>query len=302
MSDENNFLKWLELNTDLSEKSTKNYVGAIKKISGDLNQLNLIQSPLEYLTSVNKLQKLKEQYFNIPEHKESNQIGKNMYSAAFNRLIDFRQSHGSQSISNEGIVYIISNPSMPGLVKIGKTNDLKKRMGDLFKTGVPLPFRCVYAKKVKNYSSIEKKLHNGLQSRRVNDNREFFRIAEDEVINFLEMLPGEEVTIKEDLFEDKEDQVAFEKATRVGQRFNFEMVGIKPGSILNFAGDDSITCVVSSKNKVMFDGEDHSLSSAALIAKNKMGFNWKTIAGPLHWKYEGEVLDDRRRRYEEGND
>ena len=76
MPEDNSFFKWLELNTDLSEKSIKNYSGAIKKISGDLTQLNLIQSPLEDLTSVNELQKLKEQYFNIPEHNELNKEAK----------------------------------------------------------------------------------------------------------------------------------------------------------------------------------------------------------------------------------
>ena len=57
-------------------------------------------------------------------------------------------------------------------------------------------------------------------------------------------------------------------------------------------------CIVKSRTRVEFEGEDHSLSSAALIAKNRMGFNWKTIAGPLNWKFEGEVLDDRRVRLE----
>jgi len=199
-------------------------------------------------------------------------------------------------------LHILSNPAMPGLVKIGKTSNLDARMRSLFSSSVPLPFRCVYAKKVKNYSDVENKLHGGLKSVRENLNREFFRIAEDEVINFLEMVPREDVTPKEDHFEDKEDQVAFEKATRIGQRFNFEMVGIKPGSILKFVRDESITCTVSSKNKVMFDGKEHSLSSAALIATNNMGFNWKRIAGPMHWKYEGEILDERRKRYEEGED
>ena len=45
---------------------------------------------------------------------------------------------------------------------------------------------------------------------RESPNREFFRIAEDEVINFLEMVEGEDITPREDRFEDKEDEVAFE--------------------------------------------------------------------------------------------
>ncbi len=69
-------------------------------------------------------------------------------------------------------------------------------------------------KKSKNYSLIESKLHGGLRSSRENLNREFFRISEDEVINFLEMLEGENVTPKEDHFEDKEDEVAFEKSNQ----------------------------------------------------------------------------------------
>ena len=60
--------------------------------------------------------------------------------------------------------------------------------------------------------------------------------------------------------------------------------------------------IPTSSKKVMFDGKEHSLSSAALIATNNMGFNWKSIAGPMHWKYEGEILDERRKRYDEGED
>ena len=131
-------------------------------------------------------------------------------------------------------------------------------------------------------------------------NREFFRIAEERVINLLEMIEGEDVTPRDDNFEDKDDKVAFEKATRIGQKFNFEIVDIKPESILQFIRDDNVTCKVVSKNRVEFEGKNHSLSSAALIATNNMGFNWKTIAGPLNWKYDGEVLDERRKRYEEG--
>ena len=297
------FIEWLKLHTPLTERTIKEYASAFKRIADNLAQSNSIELFSEDVKDLKDLQKIKENYFSIEENKNTDKRSNGRYSAAFNKFIDFQEFQKSTPISDEGgIVYILSNPAMPGLVKIGKTGNLDSRMRSLFSSGVPLPFRCVYAKKVKNYSDVEHKLHGGLKSVRENLNREFFRIPGEDVINLLKMMPGEDVTPKEDHFEDKEDQVAFEKATRIGQRFNFEMIGIKSGSILNFAGDDSITCTVSSKNKVMFDGEDHSLSSAALIAKNKMGFNWKTIAGPMHWKYEGEVLDERRKRYEEGED
>ena len=50
-----------------------------------------------------------------------------------------------------GIVYLLTNPVMPGLVKIGMTTqeDIDKRMKELYTTGVPVPFECKFACKVK---------------------------------------------------------------------------------------------------------------------------------------------------------
>jgi hypothetical protein len=296
-----NFRKWLELNTDISEKSIKSYVGGMNKISIDLVDLGIIQVSLDEIKDIDKLKKIKENYFSIPKNKELDERGNRMYSAGFNHYINYIDTQGNIPVSNEGIVYIISNPAMPGLVKIGKTSNLESRMRSLYSSGVPLPFRILYAKKVKDYSFVEKKLHSGLRLVRENMNREFFRIPEEDVINLLEMVDGDDVTPRDDQFDDKEDKVAFEKTTRIGQRFNFEMIDIKPGSILEFIRDENVTCEVKSKSRVEFEGDDHSVSSAALIATNRMGFNWKTIAGPLNWKFEGEVLDERRKRYEEGD-
>jgi len=294
-----NFQKWMELNTDLAEKSVKSYVGVISKIDTYFENQNLNQPPLEEINSSEQLEKLKLEYFSVTENIELDKRGNRMYSAAFNNFISYKTSQGSKQIGNEGIIYIISNPAMPGLVKIGKTINLENRMRQhSSSSAIPLPFRCVYAKKVKNYSQVERKLHKGLNSHRENPNREFFRISEEEVINFLELIDGEDVTPREDHFEDKEDEIAFEKATRVGQRFNFEMVGIPIGSTLSFLRDEDVVCTVISNTRVEFESDSHSLSSAALIAKNRMGFNWRTIAGPLNWKFEGEVLDDRRARLE----
>lgn len=51
-----------------------------------------------------------------------------------------------------GIVYLLTNPCMPGLVKIGMTTqeDIDKRMRELYTTGVPVPFECQFACKVNN--------------------------------------------------------------------------------------------------------------------------------------------------------
>jgi hypothetical protein len=297
--DFNNFKEWMELATDLSEKTIKNYIGAIEKIDADLQSRQMIVANLERVTSGETLEELKQKYFSIPEVRDLDTRGKNMYSAGFNKYILFREVNGNDVVGKEGIVYILSNPAMPGLVKIGKTINLDDRMKSLFSTGIPLPFRCVYAKKVSNYNEVERKLHKGLSAIRENPNREFFRIAEEEVINFLELIPGVEVTPKGDNFEDKADEIAFERASKLGQRFNFDSAGILVGSTLNFVRDEQVTCRVISKTRVEFEGEDHSLSSAALIAIKRMGYEWKSIAGPLNWKHEGVVIDTLRRRLED---
>lgn len=44
-----------------------------------------------------------------------------------------------------GVIYLMTNVAMPGMVKIGKTdsvNSLTARLRDLYNTSVPLPFEC----------------------------------------------------------------------------------------------------------------------------------------------------------------
>jgi hypothetical protein len=295
MKFENDFRSWMELSTDLAEKTISNYIQAMNKICQDSSM-----SELENITDIEKLQSLKTIYFSIQENAIMDSEGHRMYSAGFNKFISFRESQGSVPVGNEGIIYIISNPAMPGLVKIGKTIDLESRLKSLYSSGVPLPFRCIFAKKVSNYHFVEREIHNLLAPHRENTNREFFRIAEDQVVSSLRIVEGEDVTPKSDDFEDKEDEVAFQKTTRIGQRFNFDMVNIRMGSILHFSRDENITCKVISSTRVEFEGNNHSLSSAGLIAINRMGYSWKSMPGPLNWKYDGEVLDSRRIRLEEG--
>jgi hypothetical protein len=57
------------------------------------------------------------------------------------------QSHDSEALQ---VVCVLTNPGMPGFVKIGKTaqQDVDMRMKQLYTTGVPFPFDCVFACKV----------------------------------------------------------------------------------------------------------------------------------------------------------
>lgn len=77
---------------------------------------------------------------------------------------------------NKGIVYLLTNECMPGIVKIGMTSraDMDNRLKELYTTGVPQPFECVYACKVDCFKELEQALHEAFEPQRINPNREFF--------------------------------------------------------------------------------------------------------------------------------
>ena len=54
--------------------------------------------------------------------------------------------------------------------------DVKSRMAQLYTTGVPLPFECVYAVRVPNCERVETALHTAFGPDRINPRREFFEI------------------------------------------------------------------------------------------------------------------------------
>jgi hypothetical protein len=79
-----------------------------------------------------------------------------------------------------GFIYVAINPSMPGLVKIGKTSrDPTTRVAELSAhTGVATPFILVFHARFRSCSYVEREIHDKLQkgNYRLSDNREFFRI------------------------------------------------------------------------------------------------------------------------------
>ena len=100
------------------------------------------------------------------------------------------------------IVYVLTNPSIPDIVKIGMTTDLTTRMRSLYNSSVPVPFECYFACTVKDMSFVEKQLHDGFDDFRVNPKREFFRVDPERIVSILKMVMIEDVTPKEDIIED----------------------------------------------------------------------------------------------------
>ena len=82
-----------------------------------------------------------------------------------------------------GFVYVMTNDSMPGLVKIGHTiNTPHQRAEQLNTTGVPTPFRVEFAVLVKDPEGVEREIHDCFSDKRVNQSREFFAVDVHEVV------------------------------------------------------------------------------------------------------------------------
>lgn len=105
-----------------------------------------------------------------------------------------RDVRGRRSVSKLGYVYIMTNPSMPGQVKIGyTTRSAESRSVELFTTAVPTPFDVAYEFRHPHAAWVESLLHEAFVEQRVHDKREFFWLEPSEVVGVLELLSDVEV-------------------------------------------------------------------------------------------------------------
>lgn len=201
----------------------------------------------------------------------------------------------TEPMSGGGVVYVLTNPLMPGLCKIGMTTgSLEVRMKQLYSSGVPVPFECPCAVTVPNPAEVEKLPHDAFGDHRVNATREFFRIDQERLRAALRLTGGAFVTPKHDVADTPADVQALNEAKKRQPPFAFTMIGLKPGDELTSAFDDAITCTVSSDKKVLFRQELMSLSAAALIVAHEKGYAWSVIQGPQYWKHDGSTLAELR--------
>ena len=166
---------------------------------------------------------------------------------------------------NEGIVYVLTNPAMPKLVKIGKTGrGVETRLNDLYTTGVPLPFECAYAARVEDMDKVEKAFHNAFGPYRVNPRREFFEIEPEQAIGLLDLMKLEDMTPAMQAEAEQVDVQAKASAERLKRsrrpNLNYMEMGIPIGSTLLYQGDGETTCTVADGRNVSFEGRTLSLT------------------------------------------
>lgn len=199
-------------------------------------------------------------------------------------------------LSQLQIVYVLTNPSMPGLVKIGKTTqeEVGLRMKQLYSTGVPVPFECIFACRVPDASVVERALHHAFGQVRVNPTREFFRIEPDRVVSILKLLHVEEVTeeleksIEADATQaDLQAGEEFKRSRR--PRMDFVELGVPIGSVLVYCeGDQQAT--VCGPRTVVFQGGECSLTMATRKVKG-LAEDYPLQPAP-YWTFNGRTLKE----------
>lgn len=191
------------------------------------------------------------------------------------------------------VVYVLTNPAMPGICKIGKTRqeDVGTRLSQLYTTGVPVPFSLEYACQVEDCDAVEEALHTAFGPSRVNPKREFFRIEPEQAIAILKLLNAavdatEQVSSEPTGIDEQSLQAAKTLRSR-RPNLNFEEMGIPLGSTLICTRRDATATVVNPK-KVSYEGEQLGLSVATARV---MGTDYNLNPGP-YWTYEGRTISE----------
>lgn len=93
-----------------------------------------------------------------------------------------KNTYVDRTSSYDSWVYVLSNPTMPGILKIGYTKLLPEERAKQLSnaTGVALPYVVEWALHCYNAEQLEGEVHRYLESARVNNQREFFQIPLEE--------------------------------------------------------------------------------------------------------------------------
>ncbi|SDL82464.1 T5orf172 domain-containing protein [Paracoccus chinensis] len=205
-------------------------------------------------------------------------------------------------LSETEIVYVLVNEAMPGIVKIGRTNDLRRRLSELSRqSGVPAPFDVFYAARVRDMNRTEILMHQAFEDRRLLK-KEFFRVSPEQARAALRLAEIEEITILAQQYavvalNNEAEKQAVQAGRKRRESSRFSMLRIPPGSILEYRRDRTVTCTVFDDRHVTYDDDQISLSALTKVLIRELeGREWSSARGWDQWLYQGEVLTDIRNR------
>lgn len=189
---------------------------------------------------------------------------------------------------NKGYIYIMTNPCLYDMVKIGYAIDVEERRKQLSTTALPYEYE-VYATYETSGKLEDKKLHKLIDNLnpdlRVSKNREFFIMSPEDAYELLESI----AIISDSQNKLKKVGVDSEVAKKRTQRpaINFTKCNIPIGSELIYVDGPMVKVIVESERKVRYGNEITSLSAVAGSLKGV-----KAIQGSAYFMYNGKLITE----------
>ncbi len=138
---------------------------------------------------------------------------------------------------------------------------------------------------------VERLLHNIFADYRINEGREFFTCGLNLVKNAL-LLSGAKFLVNQD----QDEQIAEVQETkeeRQKNQYTFQQLGIEVGSELIYTRNPNIKCTTTHGRKVIFEGEEYSLSGLAKKLLEVEGtFKNTSVNGWMYFAFDGRTLYD----------
>ena len=189
----------------------------------------------------------------------------------------------------KGYIYIMTNPCLQDMVKLGYATDVEERRKQLSTTALPYEYE-IYATYETQGMLEDKKLHKLIDNLnpdlRVSKNREFFVMSPEDAYGLLESIAT--ISGTHDKLKRVQDVVTY---TEKGQNtkkppVNFFKCNIPVGAELVYKEDESVKAIVVDEHKVLYNDE---LTSLSAIAKNIKGY---PMSGPSYFTYNGKLVAD----------
>lgn len=184
----------------------------------------------------------------------------------------------------KGYIYIMTNPALKDMVKIGYATNVENRRKQLSTTALPYEYE-VYATYETSGNLEDKKLHKMIDNLnpdlRITKNREFFVLSPEDAYELLESIAIISGT-KDKLKRVKVSTSKKQKTKR--PPVNFVKCGIPMGAELVFTEDPNVVVTVVGERKVQYNDEITSLSA---ISDKIKGYS---TSGPQFFTYNGKTV------------
>ena len=186
----------------------------------------------------------------------------------------------------KGYIYIMTNPALKDMVKIGFASDVEIRRKQLSTTALPYEYE-IYATYETSGNLEDKKLHRMIDNLnpdlRVTSNREFFVMTAEEAYELLEAI----ATISGTKGKLKKVKTSPSRKQPVRRPpVNFSKCGIPIGAKLVYIDDPSVVATVVSDRKVEYNNEITSLSA---ISDDIRGYS---TSAPYLFTYKGKRVSE----------